>query len=81
MKDGARRLVAARLWGSFGTLMDWQPIIRAPWERDVELAVIDPDGAICTLTFPCRRTFSGWLNAKSREWVQTRPTHWRDWQS
>lgn len=60
--------------------MDWHPIITAPWERAVELAVIKPNGEIHTLKFPCQRTFSGWLNCKTRKWVDMRPTHWRDWQ-
>ena len=59
--------------------MDWQPIIRAPWERDIELAVIDPDGSMQALPFPCRRTFGGWLDAKTRVWVDLEPTHWREW--
>jgi hypothetical protein len=60
--------------------IDWQPIIRAPWERNVELAVIEPNELVHALAFPCRRTFSGWLNAKTREWIEIRPTHWRDWE-
>jgi hypothetical protein len=60
--------------------MDWQPIIRAPWERHLELAVIDADGAVHALTFPCRRTFDGWLSADTKRPVKVRPTHWRVWQ-
>ncbi len=59
-------------------LQGWQPIIRAPWERDLELAVIGTDG-IHALTFPCRRTFDGWLDARTKKWVDVRPTHWREW--
>jgi hypothetical protein len=59
--------------------VDWQPIVCAPWERDIELAVIDPDGEVHALAFPCRRSFSGWLNVKTKKWVDVRPTHWRDW--
>ena len=60
-------------------IIDWQPIIRAPFERDLEVAVINPDGTVNALGFPCWRTFDGWLNAKTKEWVNFRPTHWRDW--
>jgi hypothetical protein len=59
--------------------MNWLPILSAPWERDIELAVIDPDGVIHATAFPCRRTFGGWLNAETRKSVDVRPTHWRDW--
>jgi hypothetical protein len=60
--------------------MDWRPIITAPWECDVELAVVDPDGSVRALAFPCRRTFGGWLNAETRKQVDVRPTHWQNWQ-
>ena len=53
-------------------LMDWRPIIRAPFEHDLELAVIIP-GAPSTSRFPCRRTFDGRLNARTRSgWTSTR---------
>jgi hypothetical protein len=40
--------------------MDWQPIVSAPYERDIELAVIDHDTEVHALAFPCHRTFGGW---------------------
>jgi hypothetical protein len=61
--------------------MNRQPIIRAPWDCDVELAVIGSDGAVHALEFPCRRTFGGWLNAETGKWVDVHPTDWRDWQA
>ena len=60
--------------------MDWKPIIQAPFERDLELAVIDPNGTIRVVNFPCRRMFDGWLDAKTNKWVDLHPTHWREWQ-
>lgn len=59
---------------------DWQPIGRAPWERDIELAVIDSDELVHALGYPCRRTFSGWLTAQTRKWIEIRATHWREWE-
>jgi len=38
--------------------MDWKPIETAPFDRDVELAVID-GGGVHALTFACRRVFGG----------------------
>jgi hypothetical protein len=59
--------------------MDWKPIDTAPFDRDVELAVIDGSG-VHALTFPCRRVFSGWVNAESkRRLYYLLPTHWRDY--
>ena len=58
-------------------IMDWQP---TPFERVVELAMINPDGTVHSLEFPCFRTFDGWLCAKTKRWVNVRPTHWRAWE-
>jgi hypothetical protein len=58
--------------------MDWQRIVTAPLDRDLELAVIDDDGPHA-LIFPCRRTETGWLKSGTRHEIYVRPTHWRDW--
>ena len=58
--------------------MDWKPIANAPFDRDLELAVIDYDGAHA-LVFPCRRILKGWLKSGTQERVNVRPTHWREW--
>ena len=58
--------------------MDWQPIEAAPFNRDLELAVIDTDGPQA-LIFPCRRVVSGWLKSETKDRVDVHPTHWRDW--
>jgi hypothetical protein len=56
----------------------WQPASTAPFDRDLELAVIDQDGEH-VLVFPCRRILGGWMNALTRQRINVRPTHWRDW--
>jgi len=56
----------------------WQPISSAPFDRDLELAVIDRDGPHA-LVFACRRILSGWVNAESKQRLDVRPTHWREW--
>jgi hypothetical protein len=57
----------------------WQPIATAPYDRDLELAVIDQEGPHA-LVFPCRRILHGWLNAKTQQQITVWPTHWRPWQ-
>jgi hypothetical protein len=57
----------------------WRPAATAPFERDIELAVIDTDGMRC-LVFPCRRTEDGWQNARTGLSLDVAPTHWRNWQ-
>ena len=56
----------------------WQPISTAPFDRDLELAVIDGDGPH-SLVFACRRILDGWMNAETRERLDVHPTHWREW--
>jgi hypothetical protein len=58
----------------------WQPISTAPYERDLELAVID-NVETHALVFPCRRTLSGWVNSENQGRVDLRPTHWRFWEA
>lgn len=59
--------------------MGWQPIASAPFDRDLELAVIDSDGPHA-LVFPCRRILSGWIDAQTKRLIaDVRPTHWREW--
>jgi len=56
----------------------WQTVVSAPFDRDLELAVIDTDGPHA-LVFACRRVFNGWVNAETKERLDVRPTHWREW--
>jgi hypothetical protein len=58
--------------------MEWQPILTAPFDRHLELAVIDWEGPHA-LVFACRRILSGWINAETGERVDVQPTHWREW--
>ena len=57
----------------------WSPVASAPFDRDIELAVLDGDGAHA-LVFPCRRIVGGWMSAQTRERLDINPTHWREWQ-
>ena len=52
----------------------------APYDRDIELAVIDGD-RVHPLVFACRRTPGGWVKATTLERVNVNPTHWRLWQT
>ena len=60
--------------------MEWKLINTAPFDRDLELAVIDSTGEY-VVAFPCRRlNDDGWLDAETDKRVYyIRPTHWRDW--
>lgn len=56
----------------------WQPINNAPFGSDLELAVVNEDGTHA-LVFPCRRIVGGWMNSATKERLDVRPTHWREW--
>ncbi len=59
--------------------MEWKPIIIAPFDRDLEVAVIDYAG-IHALAFPCRRHLHGWIDSQTKKLIfGLRPTHWRAW--
>ncbi len=57
----------------------WETISMAPYDRDIELAVVDGD-RVHPLVFACRRTPGGWVKATTLERVNVNPTHWRLWQ-
>jgi hypothetical protein len=57
---------------------EWQPIATAPFDRDIEVAIIER-GEAHSLAFPCRRTVDGWFRAKTRKFLNLAPTHWRKW--
>lgn len=57
----------------------WQSISTAPFDRDLELAVIDGDGPHA-LVFPCRRVPTGWIKSATKERIDISPTHWRMWE-
>jgi hypothetical protein len=58
--------------------MEWNLIDTAPLDRDLELAVIDSEGAH-SLSFPCRRIEGGWIEVETNKRLYIRPSHWRDW--
>jgi len=58
--------------------MEWQPISTAPFDRDLELAVMFAGGPHA-LVFACRRVLRGWIKSETRERIRVQPTHWREW--
>jgi hypothetical protein len=56
----------------------WNAASTAPFDRDIELAVIDREGTHA-LVFACRRIEGGWARADTGDRIEVNPTHWRDW--
>ena len=72
------RIERLLLTRSKASATDWLPVSSAPFDRDLELAVIDRNGPH-TPAFPCRRILGSWINAETKEGIDVRPTHWREW--
>jgi hypothetical protein len=70
--------------GAGSTAMDesavWETIATAPYDRDLELAVVEEEH-IHALVFACRRAAYGWIRASTSERILVNPTHWRLWQN
>jgi hypothetical protein len=58
----------------------WMPVETAPFDRDLELAVVE-GAEIYRLVFPCRRVRGGWTKAATNDAVKVYPTHWREWET
>ncbi|WGS19011.1 MULTISPECIES: hypothetical protein [unclassified Bradyrhizobium] len=61
-----------------GRHLTWERIETAPFDRVLEIAVIEGN-IIHRLVFPCRRSFGGWIKVQTGERVAVQPTHWRVW--
>lgn len=57
---------------------NWKPANSAPFDRELQLAIIDSSG-VHSLIFPCRRILHGWINARTKKSIDLCPTHWREW--
>jgi hypothetical protein len=57
----------------------WIPVNGAPFDRDLELGVVSPEG-IDVVGYPCRRADVGWTSAAVNAPISLRPTHWRNWE-
>ena len=60
--------------------MTWLNIETAPFDRDLELAVIEANGDTYAAIFPCRRSLRGWIKSETGQHVELHPTHWRNWE-
>ena len=56
----------------------WHPISTAPFDRDLELAVIDLN-VVRAIAFPCRRVLGGWIKAEIKTRLDVCATHGREW--
>ena len=59
-------------------MSEWQRASTAPFDCDLELAVLSA-GEVHALLFPCRRILGGWIHAETKKRIEVDPTHWRAW--
>lgn len=56
-------------------VVEWREIATAPFDREIELAVIDGDVGV--LEGSCIRHGDGWLDAETLRPMTVAATHWR----
>jgi len=60
------------------TASPWKPISTAPFDHDLEVAVIEA-GEMVALIVPSRRVIGGWVEARTGKPIAVTPSHWRAW--
>jgi hypothetical protein len=55
----------------------WNPIESAPFDEDIALEVTDGRGKPYIIQWPCRRTATGWINARKGTALEVTPVRWR----
>jgi hypothetical protein len=58
---------------------EWLPVSIAPSDVDLEVCVMDYDGIVHALVFPCRKNKTEWVDASTKRHIDIQPTHWRKW--
>lgn len=58
---------------------EWQPVSTAPSDGNLEICVLDFDGIVHALVFPCRKDGADWLDVLNVRHADIQPTHWRRW--
>ena len=58
---------------------EWLSVSIAPSDGDLEICVIDYDGIVHALMYPCHKNGAEWVDASNKKHVDIQPTHWRKW--
>jgi hypothetical protein len=58
---------------------EWLPVSAAPDEGDLEICVMNYDGIVSALKYPCHRSGAAWADASNRRLIDIQPTQWRKW--
>jgi hypothetical protein len=58
---------------------EWLSVSIAPSDADLEVCVMDYEGIVHALAFPCYKNEAGWVDASRNKRLDIQPTHWRKW--
>ena len=59
---------------------EWLPVSFAPTDdEELEVCVIDYDGIVLALAYPCHKKGAKWVDASNKKHIDIQPTHWRKW--
>jgi hypothetical protein len=60
---------------------EWLPVSIPPSDGDLEVCVLDYDGIVHALEFPCQKDKdrAEWIDALSKKHVDIQPMQWRKW--
>ena len=59
---------------------EWLPVsIASTGDEDLEICVMDYDGIVLALAFPCHKKEADWVNASNKKLIDVQPTQWRKW--
>jgi hypothetical protein len=59
---------------------EWLPVSIAPSDDgDFEVCVMDYDGIVLALAYPCHKNGAEWVDASNKMHIDIQPTHWRKW--
>lgn len=59
---------------------EWLPVLIAPSDaKDLEVCVMDYDGIVLALPYPCHKNGTEWVDASNKKHIDIQPTHWRKW--
>ena len=58
---------------------EWLPVSITPPDGDLEVSVLDYDGTVLALGYPCHKIGADWVDASNKKHLDIQPTHWRKW--
>jgi len=58
---------------------EWLPVSIAPPDANLEVCVMDFDGIVIALAYPCHKNGADLVDASNKKHIDIQPTQWRKW--